>query len=97
MQHVRGRSFLFLYLLTLVFVPSGVLVSFHYDWPDFVHTEYGFPFVWAAHTTITITGPANIWSVNLPYLGLNIAIWQSTAFLIFYAFLRLSKQRAQSS
>jgi hypothetical protein len=41
--------------LTLIGVGWGV----KYDWPDFVHVDYGFPAKWATHTLITFTGPAN--------------------------------------
>lgn len=52
----------------------GVLMPLHYDWPDFVHTDYGFPFVWATHTTVTIAGPADKWTLSLLSLTLNIVI-----------------------
>jgi hypothetical protein len=25
-----------------------------YDWPDFVHIDYGLPLKWATHTLVTI-------------------------------------------
>lgn len=63
----------FRYLLNLGICLSGVLVSFHYDWPDFVHTDYGFPLAWATHTTVTIAGPVDRWTVKLDLLALDIA------------------------
>ena len=62
-------------LLTAAMVLVGLLITFHYDWPDYVHTDYGVPLVWAIHTESAITGPVDIWSVNPTNLVANIAIW----------------------
>ncbi len=62
-------------LLTAVLALAGLLMYFHYDWPDYVHTDYGFPLVWAIHTESVFAGPVDVWSVNLTNLIANIAIW----------------------
>jgi hypothetical protein len=59
--------------LTLIGVGWGV----KYDWPDFVHVDYGFPAKWATHTLITFTGPADQWAVNPAMLLIDIALWQT--------------------
>jgi len=69
-----NRSILIVHLMNFAVVLAGVLVAFHYDWPDFVHTNYGYPFVWARHTTVTLLGPVDKWEVNLLYLALNIGV-----------------------
>jgi hypothetical protein len=48
-----------------------------YDWPDFVHVDYGFPMRWATHTLITLTGPADHWSVDLVMLLVDVGFWQT--------------------
>jgi hypothetical protein len=50
-------------------------MAFHYDWPDYVHTNYGVPFLWAVHTESAITGPTDIWSVNVTSIIADISIW----------------------
>jgi hypothetical protein len=45
------------------------------DWPDNVHVDYGFPFVWATQTLSTIVGAVNIWTVDVTLLTMNIALW----------------------
>lgn len=45
------------------------------DWPDNVHVDYGFPFVWATQTLSTIVGAVNIWTVDLTALTMNLALW----------------------
>jgi hypothetical protein len=65
-----------------------------YDWPDFVHIDYGFPLKWATHTLVTITGPANTWTVDIPSLLIDIAIWQ-TALVLGTFFIELKSIRAR--
>lgn len=46
-----------------------------YNWPDYYHTNYGFPWVWGTHTTSTFIGPVDKWTVNLGNLALDLAFW----------------------
>ena len=62
-------------LLTTAMLIAGMLMTFHYDWPDNVHTDYGLPLVWATHMESAFTGPVDVWSVDLTNLVTNIAIW----------------------
>jgi hypothetical protein len=62
-------------LLTAAMIVGGLLVGFHYDWPDYVHTDYGVPFVWATHTDSAITGPVDIWRVTVNNLIADVAVW----------------------
>jgi hypothetical protein len=59
--------------LAITFV--GLLWGFAYNWPDNVHIDYGFPLTWATNTTSTIAGPADIWSVNLFNLLVDLMFW----------------------
>ncbi len=62
-------------LLTALMILAGMLVGFHYDWPDNVHTDYGAPLLWATHTESAFTGPVDIWRVSVTNLIANIAVW----------------------
>ncbi len=97
MAFAGTRSYVFLYLLALAAVSFGVLANSHYDWPDFVHTDYGFPFVWAVHTAVTIVGPTDRWSVNLLNLALNIAVWLSVSFLTTGTLIWKTRQPSKTS
>jgi hypothetical protein len=65
-----------------------------YDWPDFVHMDYGLPLKWATHTPVTIAGPANTWTVDIQSLLIDIAIWQ-TALVLGTFFIELKSIRAR--
>jgi len=97
MISMSGRPLLVLYLLSLATVSFGAIVPFHYDWPDFVHTDYGFPVVWATHTTITFAGPVNSWSVNVLNLIVNITVWMSVSFFGFHAFALIARRLRSDS
>ncbi len=81
------RTIMIAHLTSLAVVITGLLAPFNYSWPDFVHTDYGFPFVWARHTTVTFLGPADKWDVNLIWLALDIAVLMLVSFLLSVALL----------
>ena len=83
------------YLLNIAVVLVGVLVSFQYNWPDYVHADYGFPLAWATHTTTTIVGPVDKWNVNLANLVLNIVCWLSISFLGYLSYLWMTTRRTK--
>lgn len=60
-------------IVTIVALTLGVT----YNWPDFVHVNYGFPFVWGTHTLSTISGPSDNWSVDVSLLVIDLSIWLS--------------------
>ena len=80
-------------LLTTAMVPAGLLMAFHYDWPDYVHTNYGVPLLWAIHTESTITGPADIWSVNVTSMIADIAIWAVLSLALVAVIEALKRRR----
>lgn len=53
----------------------GITWGTTYYWPDFVHTNYGLPFVWGTHTLNTIIGPVDRWSVDLSAMTLDVILW----------------------
>ncbi len=57
--------------ITIFAVPYGAF----YNWPDYVHTDYGLPLAWATHTTSTFAGPADLWTVNVETLAVDLAVW----------------------
>jgi hypothetical protein len=59
----------------VVLTAAGLLWGFHYDWPDFVHVDYGLPLTWATNTLSTFAGPANLWDVNISNLLLDLIFW----------------------
>ena len=57
--------------LTILAVTWGT----KFDWPDNIHINYGFPFVWSTNTLSTITGAVNIWTVDITALIMNLGLW----------------------
>ena len=53
----------------------GLLFGFNYNWPDYVHVDYGVPLNWATNTLSTFAGPANLWSVNISNLLIDLIFW----------------------
>ncbi len=56
----------------------AMVAGFQYDWPDNIHTDYGFPLTYATHTTSTFAGPANIWYVDTVNLAVDLVLWLGT-------------------
>ncbi len=48
---------------------------------DLGFLAYGFPFTWGVHTTLTIAGPADTWSVNLGYMAIDLIGWFTAVIL----------------
>ena len=62
----------------------------NYNWPDNVHVDYGLPLAWATNTTSTIVGPADLWSVNLVNLLIDLVFWLGTMIAVVAAtFLKI--------
>jgi hypothetical protein len=73
-------------ILTILAVTWGT----RFDWPDNVHVDYGFPFVWSTNTLSTIGGVVNIWTVDITALIINLCLWLGlmliTESVLFYFF-----------
>ncbi len=77
-------SFLVLWaVLTILAVTWGT----RFDWPDYVHIDYGLPIVWGTQTLSTIVGPVNLWSVDVTALMLDLGFWMVLMVLAVSAML----------
>ena len=73
---MRRTLVAFLFMVIWLAVTIAVLVlGFTYNWPDNTHIDYGLPLTWATNTTSTVVGPANLWSVNLFNLLVDLVFW----------------------
>jgi hypothetical protein len=61
----------------IVLTAICLLWGFKYDFPDYVHVNYGIPLTWATNTLSTIAGPADSWTVNVSSLLLDLVFWLS--------------------
>jgi len=77
--------------LTIIALTWG----FRYDWPDFVHVDYGFPIVWATHTLSTIVGPADIWEVSITALSMNLLLWLGSMVAAMGFIFRIKRRRKE--
>jgi hypothetical protein len=72
-------SFLIIWMtLTIGAVTWGT----RFDWPDNVHIDYGIPFVWSTNTLSTIIGAANLWTVDITALIMNLVFWLGIMLII---------------
>ena len=62
----------------LIVTAVALLWGTTYNWPDFVHVDYGLPMTWATNTLNTIAGPVDKWSVNTTNLLIDIVFWMAT-------------------
>ena len=70
----------------------ALLWGFTYNWPDFVHVDYGVPLTWATNTLSTIAGPANLWNVNISNLLVDLVFWLGIMIVAVAALLYKLKQ-----
>ncbi len=70
------RDFVLLFMVVwLVVTVLALLWGSTYNWPDNVHVNYGFPLTWATNTLSTFAGPANLWSVDVSNLLVDLVLW----------------------
>ena len=62
-----------------------------FNWPDYVHVNFGVPLVWAIHTLSTIAGPADEWVVDLSALIINLIFWLGSMIIIAFLILHFKK------
>ena len=68
---MKKKSILFVLFFMVVWTILSILCitwGNRFDWPDNVHIDYGFPFVWSTQTLSTITGAVNLWAVDTTVL-----------------------------
>lgn len=63
------------------------------DWPDNVHVDYGFPFVWSTQTLSTIVGAVNIWSVDIALLTMDLVFWLGIMVIISLALIYIVRDK----
>lgn len=81
-------SFLVLWsVLTIIAVTWGT----RYDWPDNVHTDYGFPLVWSTQTSSTIIGAVNLWTADMAILMMDLSLWLGIMLIIASILLYFKK------
>jgi hypothetical protein len=66
-----------------------------FNWPDFVHFSYGFPLTFATHTTSTLVGAVDTWSLDIGALASDILFWSGGTIVIFIAFIYLARREAR--
>ena len=67
-----------------------------FNWPDYVHVNYGAPLTFATHTTSTFIGAVDLWSLDIGALAIDILFWAVGMVAIFAGFLYLVRRRAEA-
>lgn len=65
-----------------------------FNYPDFVHFDFGFPLTFATHTTSTFVGAVDEWSVDVGLLAGDILFWIAGAIVIILGFVLLARREA---
>jgi len=68
---------LFFIIVWIAVTSLALLFGFTYNWPDYVHVDYGIPLTWATNTLNTFTGPVDQWTVNTLNLLADLVFWLS--------------------
>ena len=78
---------------------ASMFLGTNYNWPDFVHTNYGFPLAYATHTANTIAGPVDKWSLDLNSLAVDTLFWMAgiAVILLMFALLTIRSSRRSRS
>lgn len=71
----------------------AVTYGFIFEWPDYVHLNYGLPLIWAIHTLNTIAGPVDKWSVDILVLLTDLLFWQGLMAIIVVIILHIFKRK----
>ena len=76
-------------VLTIFAVTEGT----RFDWPDYVHIDYGLPLVWGTQTLNTIVGPVNLWNVDITALMMDLAFWLGIMLIVVSIMLYFFNQK----
>ena len=68
-----------------------------FNWPDFVHMNYGFPLTFATHTTSTFIGAVDKWSLDIGALASDFLFWIAGTIVIFGLFISLARRESKSN
>jgi len=69
-------------ILWAILTSLAVAWGTRFDWPDNVHIDYGFPFVWSTNTLSTFAEAVNIWAVDITALIIDIGLWLGIMLII---------------
>lgn len=70
----RTSTLLVVFFSVMAFI--GMTCGFRYDWPDYIHVDYGLPLKWGTNTLSTIIGPPDVaWNVDMVGLQLDLIFW----------------------
>jgi hypothetical protein len=74
---VKKKTIMTLVVIAALSIITVIAITWgnQINWPDNVHVDYGFPFVWATQTLSTIVGAVNIWTVDITAVAMNLAFW----------------------
>ncbi len=76
MFFMQKKVLILLFMVFWIAITSmALLFGFTYNWPDFVHVDYGLPFTWATNTLSTFAGAVDQWTVNLSNLLADLIFW----------------------
>ncbi len=84
------RKTIFIALFMIIWIAVTVLAllwGVTYNWPDYVHVDYGVPLTWATNTLSTFAGPADLWSVNISNMLIDLLFWLGIMIAIVTALL----------
>ena len=85
-------SFMVVWAVLTVF---AITWGTRFDWPDYVHVDYGFPFVWGTNTLSTIVGPVDLWNVDVSALMIDLAFWLGLMVIVASIILYLLNRKVQ--
>lgn len=90
MNKKRINVILSFMIIWIILTIGAITWGSRFDWPDNVHIDYGFPFVWSTNTLSTIVGAVNLWTVDITALIMNLTFWLGIMLIIeivlFYFF-----------
>ena len=73
---MQKKPLILLFLIVWISLTClALLFGFNYNWPDYVHVDYGVPLTWGTNTLSTFAGPTNQWSINISNLLVDLIFW----------------------
>ena len=88
-RDIRGMRLRHIVLSTTISVAwaiatvASMMYGTTYNWPDYLHVDYGFPITFATHTLNTIAGPVDRWNLNVGSLAADLAFWSVGMVFVF--------------
>jgi hypothetical protein len=76
-------------ILSIVLTLLGLVRSEYFPWPDFVHTNHGFPIFWLTHQTSAISGPVDLWFFDFFGFLITIIFWFIIALLSLWIYRKI--------